>query len=243
MIIEIVHPDEFSQNKWEVVETLSSEEGLGDFLKFPTFEWTPGTIVRANHYIGIFGQQFCVDVSGDSDFMGKREGRGLSFPTTWHQSMNPVWMMNAVARILPRKDLTLVCCKLLNFVVENNDGLYRRAIQQTEGFLNGTMTREDLQAMRIDLWDSHEGNGDGFDSNTKMAVWYMFFMTYNRRDEFGAYGSSMRHLVQAMVVRSENHSPRNSRYHYVSVSNVLVATKIRQLIQFSEIASRIDQER
>lgn len=121
--LEICHPNEFLQGKWQFVETVG--EDWINHLRSPSFDIYPGLMVRVglSLYLGIYNDTECVDVGSNSQVTRNLSKYHLnflfnrSFPEAWAQSHSPIDMMSAILPLVSTRRLFDACAASIKYSV------------------------------------------------------------------------------------------------------------------------------
>lgn len=127
--IEICHANDLIKDDWRTVDFVSDLSDLPQHLASPSFEWSPGLLVRCHSYVGIFGTEVCVDVSVRSQVMRdqlfalmgptKKLTKVYSYPEVWLKCTNGSDLAEGISPYVPRKLLIHAICLQAQYWMED----------------------------------------------------------------------------------------------------------------------------
>lgn len=252
--LEMCHPNDFLKNKWILVETLSDDANVQEFLEAPSFVCAQGTIVRAGlAKIWIFNKDRFIDVSGNSATTSEAWNYGQrgdecslyavnrSFPEMWYRCRISPWVMHAIRYKISEKrqvEVLLACEQQIrpwSYRDDRLDNEYTSYLKDIDDYRNNRITKSELK-LKLSRLDSeflgYYSYGNHRHRHMLHSVKCIGKILTEGNAWFVSYGgNAIESLVHALAV---DH-PGKNRSEYCSPFHRI----IHRMIPFSEVAENM----
>lgn len=216
-------------NDWRrhgVFETI--QEAMEE-IQFPSFEWYEGLLVIVEEdssglscFEGIFSASECVNVS---KFMG-----GVGLITAYGKWKNPVDLMRLMAHWMTHHEVIRAYCECMVFVpaIEGTE----ECVNTTLKFLRSECTERDVMIQGILALEKINNMPDRNENRNKTYIYYAYLRCADIVDT-ALYSSEwawqkFEAIIKAMLIQ-----------HNKDTANALVVNKLREVLPFRNIATRI----